>query len=166
MGELAPFILRPPRSTLYPNPKGFLKGVDRMISKVVKLPRKANGIRCSKTQTRSKICGPQQPIQTQSQISALVNGDIHSHLKARTCIESSPVSGARRHDRPLKRVLSELGLQLRRQLWASPVQLTGVLATPTQQRSLFKLLAERNARVHQGFPRVEFRERLFWRGGA
>ncbi|GIY88432.1 hypothetical protein CEXT_27341 [Caerostris extrusa] len=47
--------------------------------------------------------------------------DIHSHLKARLCIESSPVSGARWHDRPLRRVLSKLGRQLRRQLWASPV---------------------------------------------
>ncbi|GIY88426.1 hypothetical protein CEXT_27311, partial [Caerostris extrusa] len=59
---------------------------------------------------------PQQPLQTPSQISALVNRDIHSHLKARPCIESSPVSGTWRQDRPLKRVLSKLGFQL----WASP----------------------------------------------
>ncbi|GIY61571.1 hypothetical protein CEXT_11931 [Caerostris extrusa] len=58
-------------------------------------------------------------LQTQSQISALVNRDIYSHLKARPCIESSPVSGARLHDRPLKRVLSKLDRRLRRQLWAS-----------------------------------------------
>ncbi|GIY29189.1 hypothetical protein CDAR_588251 [Caerostris darwini] len=63
---------------------------------------------------------PQQP-QTQSQISAIVNRDIHSHLKARPCIESSPVSGAQWHSRPLRRMLFKLGLQLRRQLWASPV---------------------------------------------
>ncbi|GIY88438.1 hypothetical protein CEXT_27371 [Caerostris extrusa] len=64
---------------------------------------------------------PQQPLQTQSQISALVNRDIHSHLKARPCIESSLVSDARRNDRSLRRMLSKLGRRLRRQLWASPV---------------------------------------------